>query len=433
LVERLFRGCVVTWLAWGLAAACSDNGADARNATTTDATQPEADAQAEAEVAIDAGPTCNVVDVNGNGPDDDDVQALLCARQDAILCPGTVYKVDGLDNGGACGPGLHFVSQGQKLYTAGRPAGSQRAVLRLTDPTTATVLQGNGVDGVSLTNVEIDGSRPTLNYLKGGDALVTLTGLNIEVGFCSIHDPRGWSTLHLIEGDNLRCSGAMIHDNALGPAGCDKLGNGCTAADPIFASTGTGTWADGLSLSCKNVVVTNNTVTDATDGAIVMFGAPGSHVFNNHIYARTRHLFGAVNMVDPGPYSFDAGGYSGGDYTGDEVYGNDMHAVGARIDVGIAQGPLVWGGWCGQTVFNRGGNVHDNTVDGPHFGYGFVADGVLGWTEKNNTSTATHSAAGAGCGVAPPPAAALYYHGAHVVQSVVEGTNVPGGIHNVLQ
>jgi hypothetical protein len=399
-----------------------------------DAAPADTGSGAEAAESEDAGPPCNVVDVNGNGPDDDDVQALLCAGSDAVLCAGTVYAVNGLDDGGTCGAGLHFVTQGQKLYTTGHPTGTGRAVLRLQDPSTATVLVGNGVDDVSLAYVEIDGSRPALNWLNGGDALVSLTGQNVEVGFSYIHDPRGWSTLHIIEGANLSCSGAQVHDNTLGPAGCDKQGNGCTAADPLYASTGTGSWADGLSLSCKNAVVHDNTINDATDGAIVMFGAPGSHVYDNHVYALSRHLFGGINMVDPAPYSYDAGAYSGGDYTGDEVDDNDIHATGARIDVGIAQGPFVWSSWCGQSLYNRGGDVHDNTVDGPKFGYGFVADGVLGWTEQNNTSTATHSLAGDGCGAdLPPDAGPYFYHDAHVVQSNVQGQDVPTGVHNVLQ
>jgi hypothetical protein len=399
-----------------------------------DVSAPPSDAAPEA-APIDAGPPCNVVDVNGNGPDDDDIQALLCAGRDAILCASTTYAVDGLDDGGTCGPGLHFVAQGQKLHTEGYPTGASRAILREGQPDASTVLAGNGIDGVSLTNVEIDGSRPTLNSLKNGDALVSLTGLNVEVGFAYLHDTRGWSTLHIVEGNGLRCSGAYVHDNTLGPAGCDKQGSGCTASDPSYAKTGDGTWADGLSLSCKNAVVTNNTITDATDGAIVLFGAPGSHVFGNHVFAKTRHLFGAINMVDIGPYAFDAGGYSGGDYTGDEVNDNDLHAAGARIDVGIAQGPQVWSSWCGSALMNRGGYVHDNTADGADFGYGFVVDGVTGWKEQANTSTATHSGVGNGCGgqPAPPAAAALLYHGAHTVGSTVQGSDVATGIHNALE
>ncbi len=399
-----------------------------------DAAPPGAPDAADA-APLDAGPPCNVVDVNGNGPDDDDVQALLCAGADAVLCRSTVYAVDGIDalDAAACGAGLHFVAPGQKIYTEGYPTGSQRAVLRLADATTATVLQGNGIDGVSLAYVEIDGSRPTLSWLEGGDALVSLTGIGVTVSYSFLHDPRGWSTLHLTEGANLRCSGAVIHDNVLGPAGCDKQGHGCTASDPLYATSGKGSWADGLSLSCKNAVVYANTINDATDGAIVMFGAPGSHVYGNHVNATSRHLFGGVNMVDPGPYSFDAGTYGGGDYTGDEVDQNDIHASGARIDVGIAQGPLVWSSWCGQALFNRGANVHDNTVDGLDFGYGFVVDGVAGWTAQNNTSTATHSDGGSGCGAPIPAAAAALYHPGHVIQSTVEGSGEDGGIHNVLQ
>src|SRR5262249_29888184 len=201
----------------------------------------------------------------------------------------------------------------------------------------------------------------------------------------------------------LRCRGALVHDNHLGPAGCDKQRRGCTAADPDR------TWADGLSLACRDADVHDNTIIDATDGAIVVFGAPGSHIHGNHIVAQTRHLFGGINMVDPGPYRFDDGTHQGGDYTGTEVSGNDLDAAGARIDIGVAQGPFAWSSWCTVALYNRGGSVHDNVLAGAFFGYGLVADGVIGWSEQNNVSTASHSQRGAGCGGQPLPPAPAHF------------------------
>lgn len=49
-------------------------------------------------------------------------------------------------------------------------------------------------------------------------------------------------------------------------------------------------WADGISLSCKFSTVTNNTVTGATDGGIVIFGSPGSHIYNNTVKANNVSL-----------------------------------------------------------------------------------------------------------------------------------------------
>lgn len=59
-----------------------------------------------------------------------------------------------------------------------------------------------------------------------------------------------------------------------------------------------GQWADGVSLSCRNSEVSGNTITDATDGSVVIFGSPGSAVHNNTILARKRVALGGINMVD---------------------------------------------------------------------------------------------------------------------------------------
>jgi len=40
----------------------------------------------------------------------------------------------------------------------------------------------------------------------------------------------------------------------------------------------------------------NNTIIDATDGAIVVFCAPGTLVTGNTIIARTRNLMGGINL-----------------------------------------------------------------------------------------------------------------------------------------
>jgi hypothetical protein len=63
-----------------------------------------------------------------------------------------------------------------------------------------------------------------------------------------------------------------------------------------------GTWADGISLACTDSVVRNNTIVDATDGAIVIFAAPGSIIEDNVIRAETRTLLGGIKLVDYAVY-----------------------------------------------------------------------------------------------------------------------------------
>lgn len=55
-------------------------------------------------------------------------------------------------------------------------------------------------------------------------------------------------------------------------------------------------------MACQSSTVIGNTITDATDGAIVVFGAPNSLITNNTIVANTRVLMGGINLVDRMPF-----------------------------------------------------------------------------------------------------------------------------------
>ena len=60
-------------------------------------------------------------------------------------------------------------------------------------------------------------------------------------------DPRSWSCLHIAEG-SLNCSNATVQNNDIGPCGSD-----------LFQQ-----WADGISVSCRNSLVRNNTINSPT-------------------------------------------------------------------------------------------------------------------------------------------------------------------------
>ena len=184
------------------------------------------------------------------------------------------------------------------------------------------------------------------------------------------HDTRSWSTLHFIEGavtDNTpQCQSGKILNNQIGPAG---------TATP----SATGVWADGISLACGNTLVQGNTVTDATDGAIVVFGAPGSTIQNNTIIAKNQLLLGGINMVDYAPMN--------GNYTGTVVTNNTIDALSAFIKIGIAQGQQVWN--C-TTGTNYGGTVTNNTLEGQYMGYGYAVTGVNDWTVTGNVDNSRH-------------------------------------------
>ena len=162
----------------------------------------------------------------------------------------------------------------------------------------------------------------------------------------------------------------------------------------LILSAGTnvpsGTWADGISLACGNTLVQGNTIIDATDGAIVIFGAPGSTIQNNTIISQSRVMLGGINLVDFDPV--------GGNYTGTRVLNNVIDARGALVKIGIASGPGTW--FCEpDTTVNRGAVIQGNTLQGTHMGYGFAVRGVSQWTITGNTDNSTHAGvAGSMCG-----------------------------------
>jgi parallel beta-helix repeat protein len=299
--------------------------------------------------------------------------ALTGPGSEAVLCPGAVFLLKAP---------VRFTAANQRLYTQGLPTGNMRAVLRVTGATQATAITGSH-SGIRIESIEVDGARPALGRINNGAGLIEIGGnaTGQVVKNIHAHDPRGWSALHLIEGSVTNgvpgCQQASITGNQIGPAGMPN-----------------GEWADGISLACGHSTVSNNTVTDATDGGIVIFGAPGSQVTGNRIVANSRVLLGGINLVDYNP--------TGGNYEGTLVQGNTIDAAGALIKVGIAMGPAVWG--CDDRVV-RGASIRDNLLTGNHMGYGYPVNGVDGFIVKGNKDESRHvGLPNAGCGgpVSPP-------------------------------
>jgi hypothetical protein len=323
-----------------------------------------------------------------SGTQDDINGALVGAADEAVLCPGALFVLSNP---------VKFTAPSQRLYTQDFPTDDTRAVLRVGSDALTNAIDGNNQSGIAIQNIQVDGNRTELGYLSGL-ALIEIghAGSNQTVQNIFAHDTRSWSTLHIHEGrvtnDIPECQNAKITDNAIGPAG-----------------TPDGRWADGISHACGNSVVMNNVVTDATDGAIVVFGAPGSLVANNTIIAMTQTLLGGINMVDYAPVR--------GNYTGTIVTNNVIDASTAFIKVGIAMGPDVWS--CPHTV-NYGGTVTSNVIQGIHFGYGYAVNGVSDWTGVDNVDFSRHvGAIRAGCGGPPDSPDGFQY------QSVTSSTLQP--------
>ncbi|CAF1204509.1 unnamed protein product [Adineta steineri] len=260
-----------------------------------------------------------------------------------------------------------FTDYNQELSTEGYPTDATRAILVVTgvNQTAAIVGNCNECSNLKIRNIQVNGNRPALGRFSGS-ANIEIGGStsNQLVDHVHSYEPRGWSCLHIAESGTNRCTNATIINNDIGPSGnSDRQ------------------WADGISMACTHSLVANNIITDATDGAIVIFGAPFTTVMNNTIIAMSRVLLGAINMVDYEPYS--------GDYSGVIVTDNTIWAASAFIKTGIAIGPAVWG--ADTTNYNRNGIVRNNTIKGNNMGYGIIVSGAQNFTVVDNNSTANYS------------------------------------------
>lgn len=345
---------LISVLLLGMLSAC--NSVSTSNTPTS---LPAVPSQTQPQPTLAAEPTEGSTCLNG-GSQVDINAALHGPKQEAVLCPNAVFSLTGP---------VVFNKAGQKVYTQGQPVDDSRAVLRITSPDLTSAVVMRDIDRAELSYVIIDGNRIGLGA-KGGDALIYAGGYSTGqiVSHNVIRNTRSWSSLHLIEGGaDQPCVSALIEDNDIGPAGNSD------------------NWADGISLACTKSTVRNNRITDATDGGIVIFGAPGSIIENNKITAQTRTLLGGINLVDFAPYQ--------GNYTGTIVRNNTIDAAGAVIRIGLGMGQYVWGCFPSNdaTPSFYGATVMNNTLQGDHMQYGYLIDGVKDWTVTENIDNAKHS------------------------------------------
>ncbi|KAM0746134.1 hypothetical protein T439DRAFT_294532, partial [Meredithblackwellia eburnea MCA 4105] len=297
------------------------------------------------------------------------------------------------------------------------PTDSTRATLRVTGVNQTNVITGNCAfcDGLTLKSVQIDGNRGNLGWVSpsvNGNSLIEMGGTTraqlTNLVFFFGADTRGWGCFHAIEGTNFNdgngpyCDSMKIQNSQFGPCGfapspgqpqerSRRWGKRDSTPTPAYR------WADGISHACKNSVVTGNTITDATDGGIVIFGAPNSKVYGNTIIAATRQLMGGINAVDWGPFN--------GNYSGVQVYNNNIISQGAMIKIGIALGPLSWGSYDNPSYRNYGGTFQNNILSsGPN---GYFAFGVTA-AALNNTVVTGNSFSGANFGGVPTSVCTSY-------------------------
>ncbi|KAF5387808.1 hypothetical protein D9615_000725 [Tricholomella constricta] len=286
---------------------------------------------------------------------------------------------------------LNFAAPQQEISTLGYPTGDERAILVVNGPvadgqghTTAV----NGVcltcSGVKLRNVQIDGTRRGAPTTEGGGN-IEMGGENSDqlIEYVRSYDPRSWSCLHIAEG-SLNCNNATVQNNDIGPCGSDMFQQ----------------WADGISMSCRNSVVRNNMIQGATDGGIVVFGSPGTQIYNNTIW---QTLLGGINMVDYEPFSGDftgtivtnntiLGGFATDSQEPSDVKGNNFQ--GAIIKIGIAIGPRTWFGDKFGNNISHSGVVKDNQFGGA-LSYAIAITSAHNFTVENNILVGNTSFIGA--------------------------------------
>lgn len=242
------------------------------------------------------------------------------------------------------------------------------------------------IHNIVLSNLQIDGGkgRRSLNDNWGswlpectvaGDSWCTPGGINIYGGVDSSDpsqnykaNPNAWSTGIVVEdmiiqnvpdGTALLFGGASgtIRNNIIESSGDHIFGAECP---PQVES---GAWADGITFTGPDNLVTGNIVYDASDIGIVFFGGENTTISNNVVVAL------------PGDNGMFAGiavhAWTFGDVSGVQVIGNRVENEGSSdcggINAGINIGPQMWGGGCvaNETSPSAVGNSGPCTANPP--------------------------------------------------------------------
>ncbi|ORY68034.1 hypothetical protein BCR35DRAFT_171718 [Leucosporidium creatinivorum] len=296
-----------------------------------------------------------------------------------FLCPGAVINLQNA---------IWMYWPNQTLTTGtgvlGAIIGDNRATLVVQGSSQSVALYSSdpGRDGATVKNLIVNGNRSGLGWLSTGGALLEMGGTNSGQTVTNVkaYEPRGWSALHMIEGNGLSCTGAVVTNNQIGPAGHAPSGAQQFRRKRDTGTYAPGQWADGISLACRNSVVTGNTITDATDGGIVVFQSPGSTISGNTIIADQRQLLGGINAVDYYPY--------GGPYTNTQIINNNIVSKSSMIKIGMAVGTLSWGSY-NSTDYRTSAGTYSNNIfssgnDG-YFGFGVTVAGITGGIVQGNT------------------------------------------------
>lgn len=334
----------------------------------------------------------------------DELQGMLDAGSDIILEPGEVIELE---------EALKLRWRGQAIYTRGAVAVSDYGVIRHKPGKAGMLIDAYGIGGVRLHDLILDANRMEFGEPEGvlvQEPMISLGGAGAtgqEIRRCIVMNSRsagGWGAIHIQEGGD----GIVVEDNVVFASGADIRGNGRSPYEKPFG------WGDGISTASRNTLIRNNLVYDATDEGIMVQGGPGSIVGGNVIASISREMLGGIALIDPfGYYKMDTPDGKRFDYRGVVVEDNWIIAIGSRIHAGLPMGGAAWHPNLGGTVL-VGATVRNNTISGEAGGYGYVANGIDGFTVTGNHSDAVYSGQGDGLpGRLPdPPSAFLFERGA---------------------
>lgn len=295
------------------------------------------------------------------------------------------------------------IPAGVTLTTAGSPLPSRHAMM-------ARLVRGPGYSGgqamvklapggARLTNLWVDGQRGSSAAVGGVPRpfshdeinIQSLSGSNNQIISNFIANTAGWSSLQMV---GVAETGVACQSNAI-------TGNVITVYASSNSDTVGKTWADGISDSCEDSIVSNNHIVDATDGAIVLFRSQiagvgaiqRSQVIDNIILNAGNSAYVAI-AVDP---LYVTGGCPigpsfAGSYVGRNVFWTGPNAI---IEIGLAIGTSEWffsNGGC----IGTGANVSQNSSNGfrVRVNDGIAVQGMLNAIVQSNSLLTTRVSKG---------------------------------------
>ena len=347
-----------------------DAGGDGDHDSGADRGTPDATTgRTDSSQAADTGSACLSTEAQ--------IVSTLSGGADAVLCPGAVIAVH---------QKLVLRADHQQIYTQGFPRDSTRATLTIDPSATAldAIIESQPsagspapLRGLAVRSLILDGNARMMGKLddcpSSADGCHGLVNLGNVVG-PRVQDndmsyARTWSHLVLTTNGG-GCSGALVSANHIGPS---------TPAEDNH-------YTDGISVNCASSTVSDNTITDVSDGAIVVFAQQDVKVSNNTISADSVHMNLAIGLTD---YIQGCGNYSGSTVSGNTITSLGTH--GGFIYVGIASGNHLWFGAaydsppspCTQR-YNQAAVVRGNTLSGRAIGIGIPVSGVSGFIISDN-------------------------------------------------